>query len=128
MEDGSIDNTQMCIQKTPPCFNYGYIPHTLSEQKWGGDGNALDLVDLLSSSKTFTQGEYKVLGVLGLVHRGCLDYKILAIDLHEAAVRGIETLEDFKDQEQGRLNEVVKCFYNHRHRERTPNSKLLWSG
>jgi len=98
------------------CFNYGFIPRTWSDTERGGDGDPLDLVDLSSktSKATLTVSDYQVLGVLGLVREGLLDYKIIAMDAAEAKEREIYTLEDLKEQEQPLLDEVVNWFHNTR--------------
>lgn len=59
------------------------------------------MVDLTSAKNENprAQTDYKVLGVLGLVHKGCLDYKILVMSAWEAAERGINSLEDLKAKE-----------------------------
>ena len=43
--------------------------------------------------------DFQVLGVLGLVREGLLDYKIIVMDAAEAEEREIFTLEDLKEQE-----------------------------
>jgi inorganic pyrophosphatase len=40
--------------------------------------------------------DYLVLGIAGLVDQGEIDYKLLAIEAHEAQERSIKTLDDFK--------------------------------
>ena len=53
----------------PPNFNYGFIPRTWSDPRSGGDGDAIDLVDLsLNGMKAvLAVSDYTVLGILGLV-------------------------------------------------------------
>jgi len=41
--------------------------------------------------------DFKVLGVLGHIDKGMLDYKIIVLDAKEANERGILTLDDLKD-------------------------------
>lgn len=78
----------------PLCFNRGFVPQTWSNDDFGGDGCPIDLVDVSRSKakSILTVSDYLVLGVLGLVNRGRLDYKIIALDMKEAQMRNISTL------------------------------------
>lgn len=89
--------------QSPQNFNKGFIPQTWSDANWGGDGNPLDIVDLSNSKPTLTICDFKVLGVMGLVHKGCFDYKIFVMDAEEASSRGINTLKDLKAHEPVKL-------------------------
>lgn len=102
MQETSVDKSGLLIHKVieePALFNYGFVPQTWSDSRWGGDGNPLDLVDLSSgqAKTTLTVCDFKVLGVLGHIDKGMLDYKIIVLDAKEANERGILTLDDLKD-------------------------------
>lgn len=56
------------VYSRPPAFNYGFIPRTWSDPRTGGDGDAIDLVDLTEVKKgVLAVSNYTVLGILGLV-------------------------------------------------------------
>ena len=104
MQEVCIDDVchlTVCSYEKPIAFNYGLIPQTWLDSKWGGNGNPISIVDL-STSKTkpmLSVSDFRVLGVLGLINRGKLDYKIIALDLDEARARKIETLQQLKNLE-----------------------------
>lgn len=88
----------------------------------------MDIVDLSNSVPSLSISDFRVLGVLGLVHKGCFDYKIFVMDVGEANSRGISTLKDLQAKEQFRLSSAVRSFYNQECPLETPDSKVLWGG
>ena len=53
----------------PPNFNYGFLPRTWCDDSLGGDGDAIDLVDLGSKQlkPVLAVSDYLVLGIMGLI-------------------------------------------------------------
>lgn len=74
------------IYSKAPQFNYGYIPRTWCDEEQGGDGDAIDIVDLSWKhlKPVMAVSDYVVLGIMGLVDQGELDYKVIAIESCEA--------------------------------------------
>ena len=70
--------------------------------------------------------DFKVIGILGLINHGALDYKIIALEVEEANERGIQCLKSFKKQESKALEELIGWFYNHS--EARGGCKLMWGG
>ena len=87
------------------------------------------MVDLSSVKKPILSvSDFKVIGVLGLINRGKLDYKIIALDVEEAKARGIHCLYSFKKNDQKALDELVAWFGRHTNLWKAQGSKLLWRG
>lgn len=87
--------------------NYGYVPHTLSE-----DGDPVDVlvhtpVPLISGSVI----QCRPLGVLNMTDESGPDHKILALPIHKLCTlyRGIETLDDLPKQ----LLDQIAHFFDH---------------
>ena len=120
---------EVCSYEKPIDFNYGLIPQTWTDSKWGGHGDPLSIVDLSSkiAKPILSICDYRVLGVVGLVNRGKLDYKIIAMELNEARERKIETLQQLRNAEPARLDKVVEWFSTQSDIENRA-SKLLWKG
>lgn len=85
------------VYSKPPAFNYGFIPQTWCDDELGGDADALDLIDLSGKElkPILAVSDYLVLGMMGLIDQGELDYKVLGIEANEAKERGIKSLKDF---------------------------------
>lgn len=67
------------IEFLPYLGNYGFIPSTYSDPKTGGDGDAMDVLVLSENVPTGTVMEIKLIGMLKLLDKGEIDYKIIAV-------------------------------------------------
>ena len=69
----------------PTTFNYGCIPQTWEDPEKGGDGDPIDLVDLGKQAKPILGvSDYVVLGCIGLIDQGEIDWKVLGLEVNEA--------------------------------------------
>lgn len=95
-------------------FNYGMLPQTwenpavkLPGTEYGGDNDPLDVVEL--GSKKFERGAVvpvKVVGALGLIDEGELDWKLLAINVNDAKAAKINDIADVERELPGVIGEI----------------------
>ena len=77
----------------PATFNYGFIPQTWEDGELGGDNDPIDLVDIgMGKKPMLAVADYTVLGCLGLIDEGEIDWKVLALEVGEAKSLGISTM------------------------------------
>lgn len=114
----------------PLMFHQSFIPQTWVSDEQGGDGFPMDLVDISQNSERalLDINDFKVIGVLGLVHEGILDYKVLGIERQEAAQLKINSLQDYQKHNQNRLDQIVSYFYRAANIGTLDGSKMLWNG
>ncbi|KNC50834.1 inorganic diphosphatase [Thecamonas trahens ATCC 50062] len=112
-------------------FNYGAIPRTwedpeVSYHGYAGDNDPLDVVEL--SDGALPLGAVvpaRVLGVLGLVDEGELDYKVITLRASEAARRGWSDIDDVPAEVQA---DIIDWYRNYKTAEGKPVNELLWDG
>ena len=114
----------------PATFNYGFIPQTWEDPGEGGDNDPIDLVDLSTTSKKplLAVADYLVLGCLGLIDQGEIDWKVLALEVNEAKKLGVEQLEDFEKQFPGRVHEIRDWFRTYKTLEGKPLNEFSEDG
>ena len=134
MQDTVVNkNTQKRVHRKyglPPIFNYGFIPRTWSDSDLGGDGDPIDLVDVSwkELKPVLAVSDYLVLGVLGLIDQGELDYKIIAIEATEAHERGIKNLKDYSMKLPNSLEAIKVWFRDYKLLEGKKQNKFVWNG
>ena len=114
----------------PTTFNYGFIPQTWEDPAEGGDNDPVDLVDMSLTSKKplLAVADYLVLGCLGLIDEGEYDWKVLALEVHEAQELGIATMDDFEKNFPGRVDEIREWFRIYKTLDGKPENKFTDDG
>lgn len=114
----------------PSPFNYGFIPQTFSDSKEGGDDHPLDLVDLgqRNSKKILSVCDFVVLGSLGLIDEGAVDWKVLGMEIHEARHLGVNNLADYERACPGAIAEVSEWFKTIGTFDGKPENRYLFGG
>jgi len=54
--------------------------------------------------------DFKILGSLGLIDDGQMDWKILGMEINEAKAKGVRTIKDYEQLYPGAISEVRKWF------------------
>lgn len=118
-------------------FNYGYVPQTWDSNHRGkhkveglvGDMDPLDLVEVSGRPiHTRLPTEMVILGALGLVDLGELDWKILTLDVEEAKRLNIHNLGDALQKIPERLHYVRDFFQYYKTLEGKPENHYLENG
>ena len=64
----------------PATFNYGFIPQTWENPADNGDND----LSLTSRKPILAVADYLVLGCIGLIDEGEMDWKVLGLEVNEA--------------------------------------------
>lgn len=102
--------------------NYGCLPQTYEDPEhidvmtgFKGDGDPLDVCEI--GSKVATTGEtypVKVLGVLGMIDEGEMDWKIIAIRLDDPMADFLHDIRDVKEMCPGKIESLIKWFKHYK--------------
>jgi inorganic pyrophosphatase len=115
-------------------FNYGYVPQTWDSNHRGkyhveglvGDMDPLDIVEVSGRPiHTRLPTEMVVIGALGLVDLGELDWKILTLDVDEAKRLNIHNLDDALKRIPERLIYVRDFFQHYKTLEGKPENYYI---
>lgn len=98
--------------------NYGCLPQTWEDnthkdENTGlfGDKDPLDVVEV--GSRIAASGEVypvKLLGILGMIDEGEMDWKILAIATDDPESAGINSIDDLEARMPGKVDEITRWF------------------
>lgn len=120
-----------------PLFNYGYIPQTWDANRLGrfkqeglkGDMDPIDIVEL-SDKPVLTRlpVECVVIGALGLIDQGEVDWKILMLQTEEAKRLNIETLAQAEAAIPFRLDYMREFFRVYKTHEGKKENTFLREG
>jgi inorganic pyrophosphatase len=102
----------------PSLINYGAVPQTFEdpstihpELKVGGDGDPIDLLDIGSAVAPFgAVYPAKVLGCLGLLDEGEVDWKIIAIATSDPMAADLNDIADVERLVPGKVDEIRTWF------------------
>ena len=72
--------------------------------------------------------DYLVLGCLGLIDQGEIDWKVLGLQVDEAKDLGVETMEDFEKLNPGRVSEIREWFRMYKTLDGKPENEFLENG
>ncbi|WP_198439697.1 inorganic diphosphatase [Pareuzebyella sediminis] len=106
-----INGEDRTIDFLPYPANYGFIPSTLSQSEYGGDGDALDVLVISEAEPTGTIMSVLPVCVLKLIDDGELDYKILAVPAEKSKrIIRATTYAEFKSN-YNELLEIVALWF-----------------
>ena len=72
--------------------------------------------------------DYLVLGCLGLIDQGEIDWKVLALEVTEAKAMGVVTLDDFEKQHPGRVSDIREWFRTYKTLDGKPLNEFREDG
>lgn len=122
-------NLQLRHYGMPTTFNYGFIPQTWENPDDGGDNDPIDLVDLsLEKKPLLAVADFLVLGCLGLIDQGEIDWKVLTLEVNEAKLMGVETLADFEMKHPGRVSSIREWFRTYKTLDGKPMNEFREDG
>ena len=82
-----------------------------------GDGDPVDVVELSGENSSYRTGEVwdvKVLGAVGLIDQGELDWKIFAVRSGSDFAQSFEDIEDFKKKFPDRFASILSWFLTYK--------------
>ncbi|XBW37963.1 hypothetical protein QEN19_003548 [Hanseniaspora menglaensis] len=106
--------------------SYGSIPQTWEDPELGGDNDPLDVLDI-STERNLETGDIqqvKVLGSLGLIDDGEIDYKIISISDKSLDFYKINNLKDVETFYPGLLSGIKFWFANYKVKNEFKNEFL----
>ena len=115
--------------------NYGAIPQTWEDPTveefvttgLKGDNDPLDCCEIGSSVlKTGDIKKVKILGSLGLIDDGELDWKVIVIDVSDPLAKKINNLKDVETHLPGLLNHTREWFRNYKIPQGKPQNEFAF--
>lgn len=98
--------------------NYGALPQTWEDPNHKdnstgmlGDNDPLDVVEV--GNRVHASGDVypvKVLGILGMIDEGEMDWKTIAIDLNDPLASQLNSINDLERAMPNKVSEIVKWF------------------
>lgn len=98
--------------------NYGCLPQTWEDPsktslglEYLGDNDPLDVVELSSIiSPTGSVYKVKILGSLGMIDEGEMDWKIIAININDPISAQINNITDVNKHFPGKIDDIIAWF------------------
>lgn len=129
---GQANTAYRFINYSPVLYNYGFLPQTWenpnvkdSELGLMGDNDPIDVIDI--GFKRREMGEVypvKVLGAIGLIDEGEVDWKVLAISLDDPAVQVIHDVQDIKVHKKGLIESLTDFYKNYKTADGKPANRF----
>jgi len=114
--------------------NYGAIPQTWEDPThkdastgFMGDNDPVDVCEI--GSRVAAMGEVrpvKVLGILGMIDEGELDWKVLAVDVEDPNAAKLNTVDDVEKLMPGKIQSIVKWFQVYKKPDGKPENKFAF--
>lgn len=116
--------------------NYGALPQTWEDPNFkdpatglGGDNDPIDVVEI--GARVGVTGEIrnvKVLGVLGMMDEGEMDWKVLALDINSEYSDQLNTPADVERFFPGKLKSIVDWFRVYKVPDGKPQNQFAFNG
>eukprot|EP00924_Labyrinthula_sp_SR-Ha-C_P000545 snap_masked-scaffold_27-processed-gene-2.15-mRNA-1 protein AED:0.05 eAED:0.05 QI:0/-1/0/1/-1/1/1/0/262 len=97
--------------------NYGALPqtwenpfHTDEATGYKGDNDPIDVCELGNVRASGEIYPVKVLGILGMIDEGELDWKVIAIDAEDERAASLESIADVETVFPGKIQQLVDWF------------------
>ncbi|XP_077332792.1 inorganic pyrophosphatase 2, mitochondrial isoform X2 [Lithobates pipiens] len=117
-------------------WNYGALPQTWEDPSHKdkdtnccGDNDPIDVCEI--GSKVFSRGDViqvKVLGVLGLLDEGEMDWKIIAINIDDPEADKFNDIEDVRKHKPGYLEATVDWLKSYKVPDGKPENQFGFNG
>uniref|UniRef100_A0A6B2LGD8 inorganic diphosphatase n=1 Tax=Arcella intermedia TaxID=1963864 RepID=A0A6B2LGD8_9EUKA len=124
------------VKYSPYLWNYGALPATWEDPEvvhpetgFRGDGDPIDVLEI--GKFTHKPGDIirvKVLGALGLIDEGEMDWKILAIDIRDPTAQFINGPADVLSLKKGCIEGIRDFFINYKVPDGKAKNVLAWDG
>ena len=113
-EIDQLDGRDRIVQYLPYIGNYGFVPNTYSNPQNGGDGDAIDVLIVASSTPSQTVQKVIPIAMLKLIDNNEVDYKIIATP-KENYLRIIKatTLKELESNYPEILKNIESWFLNY---------------
>jgi len=119
----------------PLPWNYGAIPqtwedpsHRLEGTEFGGDNDPVDVVELGAALPFGAVARVKVLGALGLIDDGEIDWKLLAIAETDPLFSRLNDLDDVEKYLPNRIDEVREWYRVYKLAEGKAENEYAYEG
>jgi len=103
------DGRPRTVKYLPYPFNYGMVPNTVLSEEKGGDGDPVDVILLGPSRPRGSVHPVKVIGLIKLVDRGQIDYKLIGVS-QEDPLGQAGSLEDLNRDFRG-ITAIIETFF-----------------
>ena len=114
--------------------NYGCLPQTWEDPKHAdehtgmlGDNDPVDVVEV--GSRVASCGEIypvKMLGILGMIDEGEMDWKAIAIDVTDPLSSEISTIADLEEHMPGKVDSIVSWFKTYKMPDGKPMNEFAF--